>query len=115
MSWLFVTLTVLILIACALLVLVVLLQNGKGGGLASNFVTGNQTLGVRQTADLLERVTWGLVTFILVAAIISSFTFTKGGSQSDITDQAQVEQTENPEADFSGAIDVENVQEENQN
>lgn len=65
MNWLFVTLTVFILIACVLLILVVLLQNGKGDGLASNFVAGNQTFGVRQTADMLEKVTWGLVTFIL--------------------------------------------------
>ena len=73
MNVLFTILTVLIVIAAVLLVGVVLLQNGKGGGLASNFVAGNQTFGVRQTADLLEKITWGLVAFIIVVSIISSF------------------------------------------
>ena len=53
MNALFVILTVLIIIAAFLLIIVVLLQNGKGEGLASNFVAGNQTFGVRQTADAL--------------------------------------------------------------
>ena len=102
MNWLFVTLTVFILIACALLVIAVLLQSGKGEGLASNFVAGNQTFGVRQTADMLEKVTWGLVTFILVVAIITSFTLGNKASRSDITDEAQIE-VQNPEASFPGA------------
>lgn len=55
MNALFTILTVLIVIAAILLILVVLLQNGKGDGLASNFVAGNQTFGVRQTADILEK------------------------------------------------------------
>ena len=54
MNALFTILTVLILIASVFLVIVVLLQNGKGEGLAGNFIAGNQTFGVRQTADLLE-------------------------------------------------------------
>ena len=65
MNALFVILTVLIVIAAFLLIIVVLLQNGKGEGLASNFVAGNQTFGVRQTADALEKITWGLVALSL--------------------------------------------------
>lgn len=91
MNAIFTILTVLVIIAAILLVAVVLLQNGKGEGLASNFVAGNQTFGVRQTADLLEKVTWGLVTFILVVSIISSFTLgsTAGNSGIDITDKIE--------------------------
>ena len=74
MNTVFIVLTILIIIASLLLIAVVLLQNGKGDGLASNFVAGNQAFGVRQTADLLEKITWGLVAFILLVAIISSFT-----------------------------------------
>ena len=74
MNSLFVILTVLILIASILLTIAVLLQSSKGEGLASNFVAANQTFGVRQTADMLEKVTWGLVAFILVVSIISAFT-----------------------------------------
>ena len=89
MNWLFVTLTIFILIACALLILVVLLQNGKGDGLASNFVAGNQTFGVRQTADMLEKVTWGLVTFVLVVSVITSFTLGSKHGKGDITDNVE--------------------------
>ncbi len=62
----FTVLVVLIIIAAILLIAVVLLQNGKDGGLATNFTSANQTLGVRQTATILEKATWYLVAFILV-------------------------------------------------
>ena len=89
MNALFTILTVLIIIAAILLIAVVLLQNGKGDGLASNFVAGNQTLGVRQTADILEKFTWGLVTFIVVVAIIASFTTGTNGTGIDVTNKIE--------------------------
>lgn len=89
MNTVFTILIVLVVIAALLLIGVVLLQNGKGDGLASNFVAGNQTLGVRQTADILEKFTWGLVTFILVLSIISSFTIGSGEKNVDITKQLE--------------------------
>ena len=89
MNALFTILTVLILIAAVLLILVVLLQNGKGDGFVSNFVAGNQTLGVRQTADILEKLTWGLVTLILVLSIIASFTTGTNGAQIDLTNDIE--------------------------
>ena len=89
MNALFTTLTILVVVASILLILVVLLQNGKGGGLASNFVAGNQTFGVRQTADILEKITWGLVAFILAVSIISSFTTGTNGAVIDVTDQIE--------------------------
>ena len=87
MNALFVILPVLIVLAAILLIIVVLLQNGKGEGLASNFVAGNQTFGVRQTADILEKITWGLVAFIL--AIVASFTTGTNGTAIDVTDQIE--------------------------
>ena len=89
MNAVFTILTVLIIIAAILLIIVVLLQNGKGEGLASNFVAGNQTFGVRQTADLLEKFTWGLVIFILGFSIISSFTMGTNGTGIDVTDKIE--------------------------
>ena len=65
----FTILVVLIILAAILLIVVVLLQNGKDGGLATNFTSANQALGVRQTATILEKATWYLVAFILVLAI----------------------------------------------
>lgn len=96
MNAVFVILSVLIVLAAVLLIIVVLLQSGKGEGMASNFVAGNQTFGVRQTADILEKITWGLVAFILVVSIVASFTTSKSGSDIDITDKIENTQTEQP-------------------
>ena len=73
MSTAFVILLSLIIIASILLIAVVLLQNGKDGGLATNFTSANQTLGVRQTATILEKATWYLVAFILLVSILTVF------------------------------------------
>ena len=54
----FVLVTVLIVIVAVLLAAVVLVQNSKGGGLAANFASQNQIMGVRKTADVLEKATW---------------------------------------------------------
>jgi preprotein translocase subunit SecG len=69
----YVVLSVFILIASILLILVVLIQNSKGGGLASGFSSSNQIMGVRKTTDLLEKITWGsaIVVVVLCVAITS--------------------------------------------
>ncbi len=85
MSTAFVILLALIIIAALLLIAVVLLQNGKDGGLATNFTSANQTLGVRQTATILEKATWYLVAFILVLSIITVFV-NRGSTQSGVND-----------------------------
>src|SRR5574344_866796 len=96
MNTVFIILAILIVIASILLVIVVLLQNGKGDGMASNFVAGNQTFGVRQTADILEKITWGLVAFVLVISIIAAFTTGKTGSDVDVTNKIENTTTNQP-------------------
>lgn len=64
--------TVLLFIASILLILIVLVQNSKGGGLASNFQSSNQIMGVRKTADFLEKATWVLAIALLVFSIAGS-------------------------------------------
>ncbi len=64
--------TVLIFIVCILLVLIVLVQNSKGGGLASNFQSSNQVMGVRKTTDFLEKGTWFLAGALIVLSILGS-------------------------------------------
>lgn len=103
MNALFTVLTVLVLIASVLITLIVLLQNGKGGGLASNFVAGNQTFGVRQTADILEKITWGLVGFIFLVSVITVFTLNTNEKAVDYT-QVEME-TAAPE--FPAALPAE--------
>jgi preprotein translocase subunit SecG len=73
----YILISVIILITCALLVLVVLVQNSKGGGLASNFSNSNQFMGVRKTADFLEKSTWTLAIILLVLALFSTFVIPK--------------------------------------
>ncbi len=68
----YIAISILIIIASVLLTLVVLVQNSKGGGLAANFATGNQTFGVRQTADFLEKATWTLAIIVLALCILAS-------------------------------------------
>ncbi len=65
----FVLLTVLIVIVAVLLAVVVLVQNSKGGGLAANFASQNQIMGVRKTADVLEKATWILAVAMLVLCL----------------------------------------------
>lgn len=63
--------SILIFIIAILLVLVILVQNPKGG-LASNFSSSNQVMGVRKTTDFLEKATWTLGIALLVFSVISS-------------------------------------------
>ncbi len=65
---------VLIVIVALLMCGIVLIQNSKGGGLASSFASSNQIMGVRKTTDFLEKTTWVLFGCIVVLCWISSFT-----------------------------------------
>ena len=108
MNVLFTILTVLVLVASFLITLVVLLQNGKGGGLASNFTAGNQTFGVRQTTDILEKITWGLVAFIFIVSIATSFSTgstSKGGSFSDRAESEMTEEVAFPTPEVENPSD----------
>ncbi|MDD4646395.1 MAG: preprotein translocase subunit SecG [Bacteroidales bacterium] len=85
-------LSILILIVCVLLGLIVLVQNSKGGGLASNFQASSQIMGVRRTNDFLEKATWTLAIALLVLSIAASLSIHRGDSstgQSAIQDQIQ--------------------------
>lgn len=78
--------TVLIIIVSILLVLIVLVQNSKGGGLASNFSSSNQYMGVRKTADFLEKATWTLAIALLVLSLASVMAIKRpgGGLRTDL-------------------------------
>lgn len=66
----YVFISILILIAAILLIFIVLIQNSKGGGLASGFSSSNQIMGVRKTTDFLEKATWGLAAAVVVLSIV---------------------------------------------
>jgi preprotein translocase subunit SecG len=75
---------ILIILACAILGLIILVQNPKGGGLAGN-VGGfsNQLMGVKQTTDVLEKGTWVLATVVALMCLVSAVFVPRasGGSQ----------------------------------
>jgi preprotein translocase subunit SecG len=73
----YVFISILILIVSVLMTLIVLVQNSKGGGLASNFAASNQFMGVRQTADFLEKATWTLAIALLVFSLTATMAIPK--------------------------------------
>jgi preprotein translocase subunit SecG len=102
---LYILISVLILIACVLMTLVVLVQNSKGGGLASNFAGSNQFMGVRKTADFLEKTTWTLASILLVLSLFSIFVIPKNQGQ------VQVQQSEiQKQIDASKSAPIKNFQ-----
>jgi preprotein translocase subunit SecG len=89
----FIVFTVLIIITCILTTLVVLVQNSKGGGLASNFSSSNQYMGVRKTADFLEKATWTLGAALIVFSLLAGITVPKAGDASNSRLQGQFDET----------------------
>lgn len=63
-------LTVVILIACIALILFVLVQNPKGGGLNAEFGSAVQLGGAKRATDILEKGTWGIAIAIGLFCLI---------------------------------------------
>ena len=68
---------ILILIACVLMILTVLAQSPKSG-MAANFGASNAVMGVRQTADFLEKFTWGLAIAIVALSLAATMSIPRG-------------------------------------
>jgi preprotein translocase subunit SecG len=71
------------IIAAALMIVIVLIQNPKGGGLAANFSSSNQIFGVQRTSEGVEKLTWIFAALILFVSLAASSyngqTSSKGG------------------------------------
>ena len=93
MQVIYITISVIIVVASVLLTLIVLVQNSKGGGLAANFAAGNTTFGVRQTADFLEKTTWWLAGIVLVLCIVATFFTPKASKGAASSIENQIQQT----------------------
>ena len=83
---------VMICIASILLILAVLVQSPKSG-MAANFGAANQTMGVRQTTDFLEKFTWAMVAAIVFFSILSTVGLEKSESvgAGSLTDEIKAE------------------------
>lgn len=67
--------TVIIALVCVLLMVAVLIQNPKGGGVDSTFggQSANQMFGAAKSTDFIEKITWGLAITLFVLCILASF------------------------------------------
>lgn len=72
MNTIFTLFMVLIVIACILLVIIIMAQNPKGGGLSGTFGgTSPAQFGVQRTNDFMEKSTWTLGGVIIVLCMLS--------------------------------------------
>ncbi|MBQ9469596.1 MAG: preprotein translocase subunit SecG [Bacteroidales bacterium] len=78
----------LIIAVSLLLILVVLVQNPKGGGLSSTFAGANQVMGVRKTADFFEKASW---TLAIVLVVLSFLTVAVAPSTEPATQRSLIE------------------------
>ena len=82
--------TILIVLACVALAFFILIQNPKGGGLSGSFGTmSSQVMGVKQSSDVMEKGTWGLIGAIGFLCIISVMFFQKPEGVSKSNSAAQ--------------------------
>lgn len=66
-----------ILIASICLILAVLVQSPKSG-MAANFGASNQVMGVRETANFLEKFTWTMAIAIVVLSLVATLSMDSG-------------------------------------
>ena len=74
---------IMIVIASILLILAVLVQSPKSG-MAANFGAANQTMGVRQTTDFLEKFTWAMIAAIVFFTLLSVVALPKSNKAEEV-------------------------------
>ncbi|MCV6629931.1 MAG: preprotein translocase subunit SecG [Flavobacteriaceae bacterium] len=71
----------LIIFVSFLLIIAVMVQNPKGGGLSSTFGGGSQMIGgVKKTGDFLDKSTWTLATILIVLILLSNISLPGTGN-----------------------------------
>ena len=80
----------LIIVLCVLLVLVILAQNAKGGGLTSQFggSSASNIIGVKQTGNLLEKLTWSFIIAIMALTLSTDFLDANAERTENVIDKA---------------------------
>ncbi len=92
-----IVLIIIAVLVCVLLGLIVLIQNPKGGGLASNFSSSSQLMGVQKTGDFLEKGTWVLAISLMVLSLAINVVVKTGGSSTgDSALKDQIEKASKP-------------------
>lgn len=102
----YLVLIIVTIIICILLGLIVLIQNPKGGGLASNFSSSSQLMGVQKTGDFLEKGTWALAIGVMVLSLAINVSL-KGGTSAGNDNPAlrdQIEKASKPTTPASAPL-----------
>ena len=89
-------LVVLIVLVAILMIFIVLIQESKGGGLASNFSSTNSIMGVRKTTDIVEKLTWGLAAALVVISVACAYVAPQATGENSVMEGATQEQTALP-------------------
>lgn len=97
----YIALISIIVFICVLLILVVLAQNPKGGGLSSQFGgSTSQLMGVKRTGDLLEKLTWG---FAIALVVLTLATHTMVGTANETTGNRSINEERARQSQVPGA------------
>ena len=84
---------ILIVVAALLMIGIVLIQESKGGGLASQFSGYNQIGGVRKTTDFIEKATWFLAGFMVLVSVCCAYVAPQAGNDSSVMENYQAPAT----------------------
>ncbi len=70
-----IVITILIALVSVLLIIVVLVQNSKGGGVDATLggAQANQIFGAAKSADFIEKLTWYLAAALFALCIVATF------------------------------------------
>lgn len=89
------TLLIILIVLTALLMIgIVLIQESKGGGLASGFASANSLAGVRQTTNFIEKATWTLAAAMVVISIACAYVAPQATTESSVIENAATEQAQ---------------------
>lgn len=83
---------ILIVVAALLMIGIVLIQESKGGGLASGFASANSVAGVRQTTNFVEKATWSLAAAMVILSIVCAYVAPNSAVEGSVIEQAATEQ-----------------------
>ncbi|MCH4182631.1 MAG: preprotein translocase subunit SecG [Prevotella sp.] len=81
-------LIIIIVLVSILMIGIVLIQESKGGGLASNFSSSNQIMGVRKTTDFIEKATWGLAIAMVVISVLCAYVAPKSTENESVMEKS---------------------------
>lgn len=93
----FTIVSVIYVLVCAFLIMVVLLQQGKGGGMGSAFGGGggsNTVFGGAGAGNFLTRLTAIAATLFMVLSALLAYMSTSGEREFDVVEEVEAEQNE---------------------